>query len=87
MDLKTCNNHLVAFIERARVLAEAIEVKKMYPDHMNNQTSVQFDAISMMKEEIVKMRRKMEERRKFLMERMELKRNLSETKHGYERLF
>ena len=87
MDLKTCNNHLISFIERARVLAEAIEVKKMYPDHMNNQTSVQFDAISMMKEEIVKMRRKMEERRKFLMERMELKRNLSETKHGYERLF
>merc|ERR1712033_32378 len=79
LDLKTCNNHLVAFIERARVLAEAIEVKKMYPDMLNNNKQVKFDAI--------KMRKKFEERRKYLMERMELKRNLSETKHGYERTY
>ena len=33
-DLKTCNNHLVNFIEKARVLAEAMDVKKMYPDRL-----------------------------------------------------
>jgi len=87
LDLKTCNNHLVAFIERARVLAEAIEVKKMYPDMLNNLSEVKFDAIKMMKDEIIQMRRKFEERRKYLVERMELKRNLSETKHGYERTY
>ena len=30
-DLKTCNNHLVAFIDRARVLAEAYEIKGSLP--------------------------------------------------------
>ena len=30
-DLKTCNNHLVKFIDRARVLAEAIEKKRSLP--------------------------------------------------------
>ena len=33
-DLKTCNNHLVNFIEKARVLAEAMDVKRMYPDRL-----------------------------------------------------
>ena len=33
-DLKTCNNHLVTFIEKARVLAEAYEVDNMYPKTM-----------------------------------------------------
>ena len=30
-DLKTCNNHLVSFIDRARVLAEAYEIKGSLP--------------------------------------------------------
>ena len=29
-DLKTCNNHLVTLIEKARVLTEAQEVKHAY---------------------------------------------------------
>lgn len=33
-DLKTCNNHLVTFIEKARVLAEAYEVDRMYPKNL-----------------------------------------------------
>lgn len=30
-DLKTCNNHLVNFIDRARILAEAYDVKESLP--------------------------------------------------------
>ena len=30
-DLQTCNNHLVAFIDRARVLAEAYGIKGSLP--------------------------------------------------------
>jgi len=55
-DLKTCNNHLVTFIEKARVLAEAYEVKKMYPDHLNDKTSVSGSIGNLMGDELEKIR-------------------------------
>ena len=33
-DLKSCNNKLVSFIEKARVLAEALDVKSSLPEHL-----------------------------------------------------
>jgi len=72
-DLKTCNNHLINFIERARVLAEAIEVKAMYPDNLNNESSVSFTANKMIGEEIEKMRIAIAERRKFLAEKRSIR--------------
>ena len=84
MDLKTCNNNLVAFIERARVLAEAIEVKRMYPKEMNNrqQTSVQFE--SMIKQEMLRMRNEIENRKIHLEKIKRDQRELTGTKRGYE---
>ena len=33
-DLRTCNNHFVTLIEKNRVLAEAQEVRDMYPKEL-----------------------------------------------------
>ena len=33
-DLRTCNDKLVSFIEKARVLAEALDVKSSLPEHL-----------------------------------------------------
>ena len=33
-DLKSCNNKLISFIEKARVLAEALDVKSSLPEHL-----------------------------------------------------
>jgi len=62
-DLKTCNNHLVTFIEKARVLAEAYEVKKMYPDHLNDKTSVSGSIGNLMGDELDKMRRMLDSKK------------------------
>jgi len=80
--LKTCNNHLINFIERARVLAEAIEVKAMYPNNLTNQSSVNLTSrhgdknvsfTSMIEEEIEKMKMAMAERRKLLAEKKSIR--------------
>ena len=39
-DLKSCNNKLVSFIEKARVLAEALDVKSSLPGHLSEKTTV-----------------------------------------------
>ena len=36
-DLRTCNDKLVSFIEKARVLAEALDVKSSLPEHLSVQ--------------------------------------------------
>ena len=40
-DLKSCNNKLVSFIEKARVLAEALDVKTSLPGHLAEKTTVE----------------------------------------------
>lgn len=63
-DLKTCNNHLVNFIEKARVLAEAMEVKKMYPDRLTETTnSMPPNAGMLFDEEIARLRAAMQRSR------------------------
>eukprot|EP00091_Calanus_sinicus_P025320 TRINITY_DN9601_c0_g1_i1.p1 TRINITY_DN9601_c0_g1~~TRINITY_DN9601_c0_g1_i1.p1 ORF type:complete len:239 (-),score=56.25 TRINITY_DN9601_c0_g1_i1:583-1299(-) len=55
-DLKTCNNHLVAFIDRARVLAEAYEIKGSLPSTLKERTSLMPpDASRLFDEEILRL--------------------------------
>merc|ERR1712110_285150 len=39
-DLRTCNNHFVTLIEKSRVLAEAQEVRDMYPTQLSVKTTL-----------------------------------------------
>jgi len=56
-DLKTCNNHLVAFIDRARVLAEAYEIKGSLPSSLKERTSLMPpDASRLFSEEISRLK-------------------------------
>jgi len=56
-DLKTCNDHLVAFIDRARVLAEAYEIKGSLPSSLKEQTSMMPpDASRLFSEEIARLK-------------------------------
>jgi len=64
MDLKTCNDSLISFIERARVLSEAIEIKQSLPSSLSNSTSVSMPNIQQILEaEINSMRNKMSSRK------------------------
>merc|ERR1711970_266174 len=57
-DLKTCNDHLVAFIDRARVLAEAYDFKGSLPSSLNERTSMMPpDASRLFSEEIARLKR------------------------------
>jgi len=57
-DLPTCNNHLVAFIDRARVLAEAYEIKGSLPSTLQERTSLMPpDASRLFEEEILRLKR------------------------------
>jgi len=59
LDLKNCNNHLVAFIERARVLAEAYDLKSNMPTSLTNTVSVvPPDVREMFRAEIMKYKSK-----------------------------
>ena len=40
-DLRSCNNKLVSFIEKARVLAEALDIKSSLPGHLAEKTTVE----------------------------------------------
>jgi len=88
-DLKTCNNHLVTFIEKARVLAEAYEVDNMYPKTMTNKTSVRITATSMFDDELHKLKLKIQESRRNLEERRRVRDQLrldnSSLKSSFER--
>jgi len=69
-DLKTCNNHLVAFIDRARVLAEAYEIKGSLPSTLKESTSMlPPDASRMFDEEIIRLKREISRTRSKLVER------------------
>jgi len=57
-DLKTCNNHLVNFIDRARVLAEAYEIQGSLPLTLQERTSLMPpDASRLFDEEILRLKR------------------------------
>merc|ERR1719318_822638 len=69
-DLKTCNNHLVAFIDRARVLAEAYEIKGSLPSTLTERTSLMPpDASRLFDEEIIRLKRVLSLGRSKLVER------------------
>merc|ERR1719431_1492141 len=60
LDLKTCNNHLVSFIERARVLAEAYDFKANMPDSLTNSVTVMPpDVREMFRAEIIRYQSKL----------------------------
>ena len=66
-DLKSCNNKLVSFIEKARVLAEALDVKSSLPDHLSEKTTVdvQVEEIqALFREEIETLAERIRETRK-----------------------
>jgi len=57
LDLKSCNNHLVSFIERARVLAEAYDFQNNMPTSLTNTvTSAPLDVRQMFRDEIARMK-------------------------------
>jgi len=57
-DLQTCNNHLVSFIDRARVLAEAYEIKTSLPTTLQERTSLMPpNASRLFEEEILRLKR------------------------------
>jgi len=61
LDLKGCNDHLVSFIERVRVLAAAYDFQNNLPSELTNQvTSAPLDVKNLFREEIARMREKME---------------------------
>ena len=66
-DLKSCNNKLVSFIEKARVLAEALDVKTSLPDHLSEKTTVDVQVEEMQalfREEIEALTERIRETRK-----------------------
>ena len=66
-DLKSCNNKLISFIEKARVLAEALDVKSSLPDHLSEKTTVdvQVEEIqALFREEIESLAERIRETRK-----------------------
>jgi len=67
MDLKMCNDTLISFIEKARVLSEAIEIKQSLPSSLSNRTSVSMpDIQKVLEAEISKMRNQMSARKQEL---------------------
>jgi len=69
-DLKTCNNHLVAFIDRARVLAEAYEIKGSLPSTLTERTSLMPpDASRLFDEEILRLKREISRGKSKLIEK------------------
>jgi len=57
LDLRACNNHLVSFIERARVLAEAYDFKNNMPTSLTNTvSSAPLDVRQMFRDEIARMK-------------------------------
>jgi len=69
-DLKTCNNHLVAFIDRARVLAEAYEIKGSLPSTLTERTSLMPpDASRIFDEEILRLKREISKGKSKLVEK------------------
>jgi len=68
-DLKTCNNHLVAFIDRARVLAEAYEIKGSLPTTLHEKTAMMPpDASRLFEEEILRLKSLISKRRSKIQE-------------------
>jgi len=64
LDLKSCNNHLVSFIERARVLAEAYDFKNNMPESLTNTVSTApLDVRQMFRDEIARMKSQISLRR------------------------
>merc|ERR1719347_2359867 len=82
-DLQTCNNHLVAFIDRARVLAEAYEIKGSLPTTLQETTSMMPpDASRLFEEEILRLKRTISMSRSKLAERRRERDNFkSENSH------
>ena len=61
-DLKECNNRLVTYIDRARVLRQAYEVKTGLPNELTDRTSVVItESGHFLTEQIAKLRANMEE--------------------------
>jgi len=57
LDLRSCNNHLVSFIERARVLSEAYDFQKNMPTSLTNTvSSAPLDVRQMFRDEIARMK-------------------------------
>merc|ERR1719481_317499 len=62
LDLKSCNNHLVSFIERVRVLAAAYDFQNNLPNELTNQVvAAPLDVKNLFREEIIRMKAKYEE--------------------------
>jgi len=64
MVLKDCNNHLLTFIDKARILAEAKEIKSSLPTSLKEKISVQVDVTNAFEDEISKLKMKIEETNK-----------------------
>jgi len=75
-DLKTCNNHLVTFIEKARVLAEAYEVDNMWPRNLTNKTSMTIATTTRFDEELHQLQLKIQESKRRLHEREQERKRL-----------
>jgi len=61
--LKECNNSLVAFIDKARVLAEANELQVSLPNKLSEKVSVQVNVTTEFEDEIEKLKKKLEQSR------------------------
>jgi len=61
MILKDCNNHLLTFIDKARILAEAKEIKTSLPTSLKEKISIQVDVKVAFDDEIAKLKMKIEE--------------------------
>ena len=75
------------FIEKARVLAEAYEVKEMFPDKLNNRTSTSFQVGSVFEDELSKLRMRVAESRRALDEKRRIRDSLKSENVNFERSY
>lgn len=67
MNLETCNDQFLAFIERARVLSEATDIKLSLPKSLQEQTSVTLPNVErVLESEIMRLRNLMSQRKEVL---------------------
>eukprot|EP00092_Neocalanus_flemingeri_P015332 GFUD01016584.1.p1 GENE.GFUD01016584.1~~GFUD01016584.1.p1 ORF type:complete len:510 (+),score=191.20 GFUD01016584.1:123-1652(+) len=62
--LKDCNNTLLTFIDKARILAEAKEVKTSLPNSLKEKISIEMDVTNAFVDEIAKLKMKIDETKK-----------------------
>jgi len=68
LDLKSCNNHLLAFIDRVRVLAQAYDFKNNLPDLANSVSIMPPDVRAMFMDEVTRYQGKVHKTRDLMAE-------------------